>query len=671
MKVQQLKEKARRHEQREEWQKALDLYRDALRMHPRDEPADITLYNRVGDLQTRLRQIDGAVQMYERAIDLYLEAELPNNAIAICKKVLRNLPDRHVFLKRMGQIRASQGFLSDARQSFLTYAEKVTATGDLEAALGALIEFVDLSPEDVEIRLGLGSQLESHGRREEAVDQYSEAFRRLALMERDREAEAVADRLALLAPDLVLSDPESIRAEALALAALEPSRADDGMGGFGFWGAEEGDGAPETPASGLVEPAIPEPEIVEGVAAGRTDEAGPRGERESFVLGSHEEVLASAALEEAMEDEVEEEAEPLPLLASPEEEAGEEGAGPLPLLSFDEEEGVVPLPLLSLDGGEGPEEALQEALEEAAAEADAEVDVEAPAASVAGTGAPPPPTTHQEAAARGDLDLAMEMVRALIADQPDQADHHQRLVEYAFRKADQSVLVPAYMDLAGCLSRTGAALKARAVYQQVLALFPGHEGARAALAALEGVAPARPVAQVASSEEYVDLGAMILGEEATKTTRWKVSADVPSGDDQADFSKMLSQFKQKVAENVDADDVSAHHDLGTAYMEMGLLDEAISEFQMALRAKPDHLPTFEVLGRCWLELGKPDMAARTLNRVLRGKHEVEDELIGIYYHMGKAQEQLGNLSEAVEFFEKVFSLDINFLDVTERLRALR
>ena len=62
---------------------------------------------------------------------------------------------------------------------------------------------------------------------------------------------------------------------------------------------------------------------------------------------------------------------------------------------------------------------------------------------------------------------------------------------------------------------------------------------------------------------------------------------------------------------------------------------------------------------------------KTLTRALEAPFEVEEELIGIYYLLGKNHEQLGNTDEAVDFYEKVFSLDINFEDVTERLRALR
>ena len=51
--------------------------------------------------------------------------------------------------------------------------------------------------------------------------------------------------------------------------------------------------------------------------------------------------------------------------------------------------------------------------------------------------------------------------------------------------------------------------------------------------------------------------------------------------------------------------------------------------------------------------------------------EIEDELMGIYYYLAKAHEALGNTDSAIEFYDRVFTLDINFADVTERLRALR
>jgi len=811
MNIEELKEKARRHELKEEWQKAFDLYSTALRMHDEDEPPDITLYNRVGDIQTRLGQIDGATEQYEKAIDLYLEAELPNNAIAICKKVLRNLPERTAFFLRMGQIRASQGFLTDARQNFLTYAERKTALGDIESALNALVEFVEISPEDLEIRRSLADQLEAHERTEEAVEQYQEVYRRLMLAGEEEEAREVEETLQALAPDQPLPDLDPSEAEATGMDDGEMVLESTSLGGLEFEDWDDADSPSEAVEVDLgsvgdeapwdqgedhedVEPV--EVEEVQEAVAGAEEEEDREGEL-SFAgmeLGEMESLETNDSAPAGGEDEDEslaglpsfdfqdeaEDTEILPAFDFPEEDLGEAELGevelgevelgeletggpgldeedseaePLPFIGFDEDEDegaggeaeedraddaadpVVSteqdLPLLSMDEEEepetraepepeaklelegelaldeesgeeleeqepalveesGPEEepapALEGAVEEASFESGIvsreDAEPPAPEARAPAAGEVPGPLEpaveapsegedHLAAAAVGDMDLAMERVRGLIESAPDDVELHQRLVEYAFRKNDQDTLIQAYLELAGCLARTDSPMKANAVYQQVLALSPGHPGATAGIQELQGTAPSEDRSPVASSEEYVDLGSLILGDDAEKTTRWKVAADTPSGDEEADFAKMLGQFKDKVSEHVAADDVTAHHDLGTAYMEMGLFDEAIGEFQMALRASPTHLPTHEVMGRCWMEMGKPDMAVRALERALRVPWEVEDELIGIYYLMGRAQEERGKRDDAVEFYEKVFSLDINFEDVTERLRALR
>jgi len=165
---------------------------------------------------------------------------------------------------------------------------------------------------------------------------------------------------------------------------------------------------------------------------------------------------------------------------------------------------------------------------------------------------------------------------------------------------------------------------------------------------------------------------MILGGgPSKKSTRFKVAYEEPSGDEDADFAKMLEQFKEKVSENIAAGDVRAHYDLGTAYKEMGLLEEAIGAFQAALRASAEHLPTYELMGQTFIDMGQPDAAVRTLQRALKIQSGVEDEFVGIYYYLARAYEALDKKESAVEYYDRVFSLDINFADVTERLRELR
>lgn len=659
MSIEALKEQARRHEQKEEWQKALDQYQKAIEKLAEDDQPDIGLYNRVGDLSVRVGNLDGAVTHYETAVDLYVEAYLPNNAIAICKKVIRNLPDRHSIYLKMGQIRAEQGFLPDARTYFLTYAERMQQAGDLDESFRALVEFCDLAPDDVDVRLAVADQMASHEHAEDAVEQLSIAYQALMSSGDADGASTVEARIRELNPDAVIE--AAAVAEPADMVLAGSSLADDGEITADFGEIHFGD-----------------EEEVDAVAEAVEEAVEEEASDFDLSLGDDEEDSEEAAELPMMsfDDEDDDEGAEVPTIdVDPGDalESTDEDAGELPLMSFDDEgedsdddsgaldaaafgeadhgeretqdyviegEEMEEVDLGLSDISSEADEAVEEAVEEAAADAGA---------------AEPEETT--------------ESVQAAIETSPDDVNLQQRNVELAYQAGDDELLSQAYLSLAEALDRTGESTRAVTAYRQVLDLDPENAEAQAALG--DRAPQTQPVKEVVSHEEYVDLGSMLLGDDTEKSTRMTVAYEEPSGDEEADFAKMLSQFKEKVSENLDADDVRAHHDLGTAYKEMGLLEEAIAEFQQALRASPDHLPTFEVMGQTFMEMGQADAAVRSLERALEVEFDVEDELLGIYYYLAQAYEEMGKTESAVEFYDRVFALDINFADVTERLRALR
>ena len=154
----------------------------------------------------------------------------------------------------------------------------------------------------------------------------------------------------------------------------------------------------------------------------------------------------------------------------------------------------------------------------------------------------------------GDLGRAEEAIREQLAKDPRAIGPAQRLVEVAFRLGEPRYQAEAFVELARRLELSGAPHQVQAVYHQVLQLDPENAAARAALATAD--AAMTDVAQVASSQDYVDLGSLIFGDmKEEKSTRFLVAYEEPTGDEQADFARMLSQFKAKIAENVEADDV--------------------------------------------------------------------------------------------------------------------
>ena len=137
--------------------------------------------------------------------------------------------------------------------------------------------------------------------------------------------------------------------------------------------------------------------------------------------------------------------------------------------------------------------------------------------------------------------------------------------------------------------------------------------------------------------------------------------------EQQDFAEMLAKFKQGVTSNVDDTDHESHYDLGVAYKEMGLLDEAISEFQKALRGTEQRVRTYEALGQCFVEKRQYQIAMTILQRALNDAGASDDTLVGVLYLLGYASESLQKWGDAVGYYERVFTVDIQFRDVGDRL----
>ena len=290
----------------------------------------------------------------------------------------------------------------------------------------------------------------------------------------------------------------------------------------------------------------------------------------------------------------------------------------------------------------------------------------------------------------GDLEFASTVAEEIARLEPDSVKHHQKRVEYAYRTNDRPRLIEAYLALGDSLLRVDQIDKARSIYQRILDLAPDEARARAALDTVVAPEPEAPPAAAArtsmlgrrptgtprvvneqeqqsrpSADSFVNLGDLLRDDDAPRDTRMVVAEQEPTGDEDADFADMLRKFKQGVAENVDPEDYQSHYDLAIAYKEMGLLDEAIAEFQKAL-GSTNRLPTFESLGQCFLEKGQPKLAASILGRALN-ERGTEEQLVGVLYLLGRAAEEQGNAAEALAYYQRVFVQDIQFRDISERM----
>jgi tetratricopeptide (TPR) repeat protein len=170
-------------------------------------------------------------------------------------------------------------------------------------------------------------------------------------------------------------------------------------------------------------------------------------------------------------------------------------------------------------------------------------------------------------------------------------------------------------------------------------------------------------------EQFFDLAAELEKELAEEEMVAEATGAGKSSD--VSIEQLFKEFQRGVAEQVQEEDFDTHFNLGLAYREMGLLDEAIGEFQLSVKS-PDYLvESASMIGACFLEKGFPEQGAEWYARALSAPGLTLEMELGLRYELGRAQETAGNTEAALASFSEVLAINPAFRDVMARVSRLR
>ena len=178
------------------------------------------------------------------------------------------------------------------------------------------------------------------------------------------------------------------------------------------------------------------------------------------------------------------------------------------------------------------------------------------------------------------------------------------------------------------------------------------------------------VAPVSPDDDFIDLGEWLERNRTPSSTRMVAHDEEPEDDEQKDFGEMLDKFKEGISRNVDEEDFESHYDLGIAFREMGLLDEAIGSFQKALPGHEQRVRASEAIGQCFMDKGEAGVTMTVLQKLVKEPGMTDAQMVGVLYLLGRAAESLGRSTEAASYFERVLAVQIGFRDTAHRLSAL-
>ena len=142
--------------------------------------------------------------------------------------------------------------------------------------------------------------------------------------------------------------------------------------------------------------------------------------------------------------------------------------------------------------------------------------------------------------------------------------------------------------------------------------------------------------------------------------------------------EVFEEFRAELGEmGAEDEDLETHYNLGIAFREMGLLEEAIGEFQKVAKAN-DRGKAFRyamqcctLLGLAFMEKGQPSIAAIWYERALQTPGIDAESKLALRYDLGVAQESAGDLDLALKSFSQVYAVNIDYRDVAERISALQ
>ena len=628
---------------------AIKMYRRVLKANP----GDSSTLNRVGDLLARVDKYSEAIQLYRETAELFVEQGFYVKAIAVYKKIHRLDPGQLDVYRKLAELYTLQGLHNDARTHYEVLVDYHDRQGDLSAAIGVCRKLSELQPQDPAHHTRLAELYERKGDTASVAREYLEIARMLLQRGAFEKATQVLER-------------------ALAVNSGDASL------------------------------------LIDSVRLLRTE--GHHDFAESF-LNDAEELNVEAGrhrLVAEVRERLRPDQPPVAVAPAP-PDAGDGKAAAL--VSLDPDEDVYVLQVDDEAASEPP--AVAAAEPQPAEDALAEIDV---------------------FVKYGFREKALDRLGELLRAEPQNLRAHQRLVELLLRDRSHRAAVEAANQMAQAAAASGEVelwremrdrmrdegflisgdtvkaapadlqedseefelletggpeapvasdiesivAQARADSAASADLFEilpseADQAAESMAQAARAAATAPPSAGagqegvdfvVVDDGEFADLAEEVAREIETAGAAEPVEVEAPS------VEEIVASFKQGVAENLSPEDYDTHYNLGIAYREMGLIDEAIGEFEIAIKSRDYMIGCCSLLGLCFRDKGESDTAMDWYRRGLAEPDLLDQERHALLYDLAETYETAGDLEAARRAFGEISTVDGGYRDVGERLAAL-
>jgi tetratricopeptide (TPR) repeat protein len=632
------------------------------------EDSDPYNYVLLADLLFKKGEQSAASSRYLHAAEAYERAGLYKNGIAVCKKMLRLSLSQSPVLLRLAVLHELDGISTEAGLYYTQYAEALVREDHLEDAATHFRKAFEVCPESARPLERLAEVEVLRGDRASAAAALREAASYHQRSGQLQEADRCRNRAAQIDPGGA-TQPEGAHAPALAVApGSAPAAAESWEPGGGtVLSLEPPDAAAAPVAAGDAPAGPPRLDVESHRVSVAFPPPPPRG------LGDR---MGPPRLDAPVEPAATAEAEAAP------SENGAHGFGPPGSVAPDAvaDEGAVEAPLEDEDAAAADDERPGLAFDApAATPAEPEPEPEPRAGRVEmwlaqaqehfRAGNRDAAGAALAAAAReydaiGQHDSAATIYRSLGKSAHATTEVLDAWLRNCEARRDGVEAAQVACDLGDRALNDGDGDAARAWFERALTLDPGNAIAPRRMQRLSGGpggAPAAPAPEPAAG------GSTPAG----LPEPGRVEVAVGRGEAVTfDLGSLVAEFQRGVEIQISGDP-QGHYDLGMAYREMGLLEQAVESFRLAAGDPSFAYRSAEMIGRCMLDQGRFDEAADEFRLAISSPGVSPDQAADLRFQLGLSLEAAGDAAAALAEFEQVYAAQSNYPDVAVKIRVLR
>lgn len=138
-----------------------------------------------------------------------------------------------------------------------------------------------------------------------------------------------------------------------------------------------------------------------------------------------------------------------------------------------------------------------------------------------------------------------------------------------------------------------------------------------------------------------------------------------------ELSDIVSEFRKQIEEEIDREDFETHYYLGIAFLEQGLIDEAIEEFKIAAKDKERAMEAYSMMSHAYRTKKDFPEAAKWIEKSLDFARQGSDNFFALKYDLASLYEELKDKKKALNLYQKIKEWNEDYRDVAEKVDNLR